>query len=274
MIRCNDLIFSSQVLITSNFKPLAGTYCSGQSILEQYTLFHALWHFTLSLWKNRNHIIHGITVEEQANKVLQQIHTQVEQHYIVYAENEAYVLPRYSYLITQISPSKTDFILWLLRCWFWSVEEARSILQFQEHHFFSIFWSLQTVEESDDSTYLPPPSDDGRSVIHYIYGHYQYGLYNQYLHNWWHNRHYPLSTTLIATYVNSASTFSTLISRLITAPGNPHSPPDAYMFSLEICFLHILNLKYLIKKSRCSGMRQCNGSEGAHFFIAYTWNDL
>jgi hypothetical protein len=132
------------------------------------TLIQALWHFTSSLWQHRNQLVHGIIMEDQANKVLQDLHMQVEHHYAACREDDAYVLPRHSYLFTQQTLAQ-----WLtysydyLRCWLRSVEKARSIVQFQEHHlretstqFFNLFHCNTSPSEESDSTYIPLSEED------------------------------------------------------------------------------------------------------------------
>jgi hypothetical protein len=39
-----------------------------------------LWKYAKSLWKYQNNVVHGNTVEEQANHLLDALHTQVKEH--------------------------------------------------------------------------------------------------------------------------------------------------------------------------------------------------
>jgi len=63
-------------------------------------LIAALWRFSRSLWKYRNEVVHGATVDDQAQLQLSQLREKIVQHYTAYEENPSIVLPRHQILFT------------------------------------------------------------------------------------------------------------------------------------------------------------------------------
>jgi hypothetical protein len=99
------------------------------------SLIQALWQFTREMWSNRNHIVHGATVEEVAAILLPQLQEKVQEQFEAYTNTPGYVLPRHEYLFTQCSlPQRLNSTYDGLQCRLRSVTEARQILNFQIHY--------------------------------------------------------------------------------------------------------------------------------------------
>ncbi len=63
-------------------------------------LITILWRFTKRMWTNRNQIVHGSTVEEQAEVILTQLKNKVQTYYASFQADNNFVLPRHQYLFT------------------------------------------------------------------------------------------------------------------------------------------------------------------------------
>jgi hypothetical protein len=63
-------------------------------------LIATLWQYSRALWKTRNEHIHGVTVEEQAQLLLNNLHAKCTDNFEKYGENLAIIFPRHAYLIT------------------------------------------------------------------------------------------------------------------------------------------------------------------------------
>jgi hypothetical protein len=61
----------------------------------------ALWKFTKAMWLYRNQLIHGVSEEETAARLLNQLHEEIRHHYSLFTADNSYVLPRHSYLLLQ-----------------------------------------------------------------------------------------------------------------------------------------------------------------------------
>jgi hypothetical protein len=134
-------------------------------------LINYVWNFTRAMWKNRNQIVHGATSEEQAIRELEQLRTQIRQHYDSYTTIFGYVLPHLEYLLTHPSLlQRLQLSYDGLKCWLHSVDEARQILTFQENYLretsqqvmYLFYPHRQSPESSSsaDSTYTPSDLED------------------------------------------------------------------------------------------------------------------
>ncbi len=128
-----------------------------------------LWNFTKAMWKNRNEIVHGASVGEAAALTMNRLHEQVQHHYAQFEDLSHYVLPRHSHLFTQRPlDDRLKMSYDYISCWLRSVDEARSILHFQQAHlqktsrtFFRLFRissSSDSTTSSNDSMYSPQSS--------------------------------------------------------------------------------------------------------------------
>jgi hypothetical protein len=136
---------------------------------------NALRHYTRQVWAHRNQVLHGATVEENANIVLNKLREEVTAHYQHYSENNSYALQQHAHLfLNRTLSQRLAYSYDYLSCWLRSVKEARTILVHQEAHlrssstqFFSMFHlnsnsSLDAI--SPDSTYVPLPSEDSTTT--------------------------------------------------------------------------------------------------------------
>jgi hypothetical protein len=72
----------------------------GYYILNVWTTktIHAIWIYTKSMWKNRNEVVHGKTLAEEATCIMSTLHDKVIQHYSTYTANPLFILHRFHYL--------------------------------------------------------------------------------------------------------------------------------------------------------------------------------
>jgi hypothetical protein len=94
------------------------------------------------------------------------LHDKVTYLYRQYTENSSYILPRHEHLFTQRSlENRLQMSYDSIQCWIRSGEDARHILDFQQHHLqataatmFQLFRSSPTQEVTSeiDSSYTPP----------------------------------------------------------------------------------------------------------------------
>jgi multisubunit Na+/H+ antiporter MnhE subunit len=61
-------------------------------------LIIALWRFSWSLWKFRNEVVHGATIEDQVRRRIFSLHQQIATHYAEFTASNSYVLPTTAYL--------------------------------------------------------------------------------------------------------------------------------------------------------------------------------
>ena len=62
------------------------------------SLIESLWAFTLDLWRHRNRIVHGDTIEEQARVLLTTLQNQVMDLYSEFSTNPSFILSCHHYL--------------------------------------------------------------------------------------------------------------------------------------------------------------------------------
>jgi uncharacterized protein YfcZ (UPF0381/DUF406 family) len=117
----------------------------------------------------------NMTALTQAIRELEQLRTQIKQHYDSYTTNSGYVLPRHAYLFTHHSLSQRLQLSYDgMKCWLHSVDEAHQVLLFQENYLcdtsqqvMNLFYSNRQCPESSssaDSTYNPSVLED--ATIH------------------------------------------------------------------------------------------------------------
>ncbi len=117
------------------------------------------------------HIVH-IVMENNVSNEFRCLQEKINSHYTAYNTNSNYVLPRHQYLFTQHSPQQRQSMSYDgMTCWLRSVDEAHSILYFQEQHLWktanrvlSLFHHTDVVDElsytSTDYSYVPSLPDD------------------------------------------------------------------------------------------------------------------
>jgi hypothetical protein len=113
------------------------------------------------MWKTRNEIVHGASVDDQANILLGHLHQRVHDYYHKFQLDQTFLLPRHHYLfqrrtLDQCLAHSYDHI----KCWLDSVEEAEQVLAHhvqQQHAISDLFFPLTRprADSSQDSTYLP-----------------------------------------------------------------------------------------------------------------------
>jgi hypothetical protein len=92
-------------------------------------LIATLWRFSCSLWKYRNEVVHGATVEDQVQLQLSQLQEKIVQYYTAYEENPSIVLPRHQIMFTSRTMEeriKTSYDS--MAAWICSVDEAIQVL--------------------------------------------------------------------------------------------------------------------------------------------------
>jgi hypothetical protein len=95
----------------------------------------ALWSFSTSMWKHRNEVVHGATVEEQTQWQLTQLRSQITSYYAKYAENPALVLPRHRCLFTSRTEEERHQSSYdSMSAWLRSVDEALLVVQHHDAH--------------------------------------------------------------------------------------------------------------------------------------------
>jgi hypothetical protein len=91
----------------------------------------ALWKFSRALWNNRNEVVHGATVEEQAARQLTQLRNNITTMYHNYESNPAFILPRHHYLFTtRTLEDRLKGSYDTMAAWLRTVEEAVQVLQY------------------------------------------------------------------------------------------------------------------------------------------------
>jgi hypothetical protein len=117
-------------------------------------LIAALWRYSKTLWRFRNEVVHGSTVEEQAKLQLQTLNNKLESYYQRYLHNPDIVLARHQFLFTSRSlEDRLKSSYDAKAAWLRSVEEAMKVLQHQEeaHRVVSQLFFPTRHNESDDS---------------------------------------------------------------------------------------------------------------------------
>jgi hypothetical protein len=108
---------------------------TGKDIDQAYwssMLINIIWRFTKLMWKHRNQIVHGETVEDQAAVILQQLHDKAQAYYASYQEDNNFVLPRHQHLFTHRTLEQHLRLSFdHLACWIRSVEEAKTVISYQ-----------------------------------------------------------------------------------------------------------------------------------------------
>ncbi len=119
------------------------------------------------MWKHRNEVVHGATVEEQTQRQLTQLRSRITSYYADYARNPALVLPRHSCLFTSRTEEERHQSSYdSMSAWLRSVEEALQVVQHHDAHLREmsrVFFPQVPFTELDsatDSTYFDHTSLD------------------------------------------------------------------------------------------------------------------
>ena len=100
-----------------------GLHWVSQSIL-------ALWQYSRDLWKFRNEIVHGATVEAQAARRISTLRDTITMHYEAYATHSTIILPRHQFLFeSRPLEERVRGSYDAMAAWIRSVEEAISVQQ-------------------------------------------------------------------------------------------------------------------------------------------------
>jgi len=79
-------------------------------------LVSALWQFSKAFWGHRNEVVHGATIEEQAQRMIASLHQSTTAHYAAYHDNPNLVLAQHQHLFTTrtlVERLRAPMILWL-----------------------------------------------------------------------------------------------------------------------------------------------------------------
>lgn len=93
-------------------------------------LVSSLWTYSKTVWKFRNEIVHGATVEEQARRMITGLQASTTAHYTAYYENPQIVLARHQFLFTaKTLEERLRAPYDTLAAWLRSVEEALQVVR-------------------------------------------------------------------------------------------------------------------------------------------------
>jgi len=130
-------------------------------------LINQLWLFTLYMWRHRNQVVHGTTIEDQAQKLLDRLHQLVTNYYQQFAEDPSIILAQHHYLFNRPLTQHLNHSYDYIQCWIKSVDEAKLVKDFQETangenalHFFPRPPPISTGTSSTDSTYAYASDSD------------------------------------------------------------------------------------------------------------------
>jgi len=135
---------------------------SRDSGLQWTSLFiAALWRYSKMLWRFRNEVVHGATVEEQVNLQLGGLQEKIKSFYQSYAIDSSMVLARHQFLFTTHTVDQRILGSYdSMAAWIRSVEEAILVLRYHEEALRAssgVFFPSQQVTDGEatdtDSTY-------------------------------------------------------------------------------------------------------------------------
>lgn len=139
---------------------------AGTTLESQYwssSLIENLRVLTMGLWRHRNQIEHGDSIEEQARVLLTTLQNQVMDLYSEFSTNPSFILLRHHYLFEHRTlAERLDMSYDSLQAWVRSVQEAIKVREFQEtlerdndNRFFSNQSTHISSNSSLDSDYTP-----------------------------------------------------------------------------------------------------------------------
>jgi hypothetical protein len=115
--------------------------------------------FTKAMWQHCNALILGATVEENAARVLSDLHHQLNYHYQQFQEDPTYVLARHQYLfLNRTKEQRLQHSYDYLVCWLRSVEEGRHSLAYHLRSLRSEAARFFPHSDSSSSSYRPTSS--------------------------------------------------------------------------------------------------------------------
>jgi hypothetical protein len=95
-------------------------------------IIRACWQYAKAVWKFRNEVMHGATVQDRADRLIATLQTKVRDFYAAYRENPQIVLSRHQYLFTSRPlEERLNGSYDITASWIRSVEEAILVLK---HH--------------------------------------------------------------------------------------------------------------------------------------------
>jgi hypothetical protein len=120
------------------------------------------------MWLHRNSIVHGATVEENAARIITDLHNQRRHHCHQFHENPQYVLSRHHHLIAnrtleQRLRQSYDYLV----CWLCSVEEARHYLEYHTQRLQEEAAPFFLGSITSSSTYVPSSSSTTSTTLTY-----------------------------------------------------------------------------------------------------------
>jgi len=123
-------------------------------------LVSAAWQLSRSLWKFWNEVVHGATIEEQAQRILEKLRQSTITHYSAYQANPGFILLCFQSLFTSRSLEERLQLLYdNLAAWNRSVEEAIQVTRQHEaatREYTQAFFPQNTTSHGSsesDSTY-------------------------------------------------------------------------------------------------------------------------
>jgi len=120
----------------------------------------ALWKFSRDLWKFRNEVVHGATIEEQATRQLEQWKAQITQYYTKFHDNPDFVLGRHQFLFQSRSmEERLQASYDTMAAWIRSVEEAIKVVRHHEDNLRELTQVFFPTSHPTDSTAQDSESD-------------------------------------------------------------------------------------------------------------------
>jgi hypothetical protein len=115
------------------------------------------------LWRFRNKVVHGATVEEQVNLQLSSLRNKIASYYQAYTDNPSMVLAHHQFLFTTRSvEERLSGSYDSMSAWTWSVKEA---IQVVRHHENTIRAASEAFFSSHPSTTRTSDTDSTYSAI-------------------------------------------------------------------------------------------------------------
>jgi hypothetical protein len=119
-----------------------------------------LWKFSRDLWKFRNEVVHGATIEDQATRQLEQLKAKITQYYTKFYDNPDFVLGRHKFLFQSRSmEERLQASYDTMASWIRSVEEAIKVVCHHEDNLRELTQVFFPTPHLTDSTAQDSESD-------------------------------------------------------------------------------------------------------------------